>query len=115
MSLAAANASASPLARALILEPKVLILDEPTSALDRAVRAEFLKLLRQLQQDKGLAYIFISHDLPVVRSLVSRTAEAHHLLVMRQGEVIEQNFSGDIFTLIPNTVIPAIYWPAARL
>ncbi|MGB0785194.1 MAG: dipeptide ABC transporter ATP-binding protein [Alphaproteobacteria bacterium] len=75
------------LARALILEPKVLILDEPTSALDRAVRAEFLQLLRSLQRKKGLAYIFISHDLAVVRSL------AHHLLVMENGHVVE---SGDV-------------------
>jgi len=79
------------LARALILEPKVLILDEPTSALDRAVRAEFLSLLRQLQDQKGLAYIFISHDLAVVRSL------AHHLLVMEHGHVVEQGLSAEIF------------------
>lgn len=79
------------LARALILEPKVLILDEPTSALDRAVRAEFLTLLRQLQDEKGLAYIFISHDLAVVRSL------AHHLLVMEHGHVVEQGVSAEIF------------------
>ena len=79
------------LARALILQPKVLILDEPTSALDRAVRAGFLTLLRHLQDNKGLAYIFISHDLAVVRSL------AHHLLVMEQGRVVEQGISADIF------------------
>ncbi len=79
------------LARALILAPKVVILDEPTSALDRAVRAEFLTLLRTLQTSKGLAYLFISHDLAVVRSL------AHHLIVMAQGRVMEQGPSADLF------------------
>ena len=79
------------LARALILEPRVLILDEPTSALDRAVRAEFLTLLRALQKDKGLAYVFISHDLGVVRSL------AHRLIVMEKGCVVEQGESHKIF------------------
>ena len=80
------------LARALILSPKVLILDEPTSALDRAIRADFLTLLRTLQDEQGLAYVFISHDLAVVRSL------AHDLLVMEQGHVVEQGTSIDIFT-----------------
>lgn len=79
------------LARALILEPKVLILDEPTSALDRAIRAEFLTLLRTLQDQQGLAYVFISHDLGVVRSL------SHQLMVMEHGVVVEQGPSVKIF------------------
>ncbi len=79
------------LARALILAPKVVILDEPTSALDRAVRAEFLTLLHTLQVSHNLAYVFISHDLAVVRSL------AHHLIVMADGQVMEQGPSAKLF------------------
>ena len=77
-------------ARALILKPKLLILDEPTSALDMTVQAQLLDLLRTLQTDLGLAYLFISHDLKVVRSM------SHQVLVMQGGKVVE---AGDAQTL----------------
>ena len=77
-------------ARALILHPKLLILDEPTSALDMTVQAQLLDLLRTLQTDLGLAYLFISHDLKVVRSM------SHQVLVMQNGKVVE---AGDAQTL----------------
>lgn len=72
------------IARALIVKPKLLILDEPTSALDRSVQAQVIDLLRDLQQKYGLAYIFISHDLAVVRAL------AHEVLVMKDGNMVEE-------------------------
>lgn len=71
------------IARALVLNPKLLILDEPTSALDRAVQVQVIDLLRDLQQKRGLTYLFISHDLNVVKAL------SHQVLVMKDGEVIE--------------------------
>jgi len=79
------------IARALILEPKVLFLDEPTSSLDRSVQVQVLALLSRIQRAHGLAYIFISHDLSVVRSL------ADDLIVMRAGEVVEQGDARAIF------------------
>lgn len=71
------------IARALILKPKLLILDEPTSALDRSIQAEVIDLLRTLQKRHQLSYLFISHDLKVVRAM------SHRILVMRQGKVVE--------------------------
>jgi len=73
------------IARALVLRPKVLILDEPTSALDRTVQIQVVELLRTLQRKYQLAYIFISHDLAVVRAM------SHQVLVMKQGNVIEHS------------------------
>ncbi len=72
------------IARALILKPQLIILDEPTSSLDRTVQAQILALLKGLQEKHRLAYIFISHDLQVVRAL------CHQVIVLRQGEVVEQ-------------------------
>lgn len=72
------------IARALILQPQLIILDEPTSSLDRSVQKQILALLLKLQQTHRLAYIFISHDLKVVRSL------CHQVVVLREGEVVEQ-------------------------
>jgi oligopeptide transport system ATP-binding protein len=71
------------IARAMILQPKLVVLDEPTSALDRSVQKEIVELLRRLQAVHGLAYVFISHDLAVVRALSDR------VLVMRQGRAVE--------------------------
>lgn len=71
------------IARALVLKPEVIILDEPTSALDRSVQSQVVDLLRSLQQTHQFSYIFISHDLKVVKTL------AHNIMVLRAGEVIE--------------------------
>ena len=79
------------IARALVLNPKVVILDEPTSALDRSIQADILDLLRQLQSDLHLSYIFISHDLKVVRAM------AHRMIVMYQGGIVEEGDSEEIF------------------
>ncbi|WP_296058244.1 ABC transporter ATP-binding protein [uncultured Amphritea sp.] len=80
------------IARAVILKPELIILDEPTSALDRTVQAQIIELLRELQQRYKLSYIFISHDLAVVKAL------SHDLLVMQHGDVVEQGAAADIFS-----------------
>ncbi|MDN6318663.1 MAG: ABC transporter ATP-binding protein [Marinobacter sp.] len=79
------------IARALVLQPDLMILDEPTSALDRTVQKQVIELLRDIQARYGLSYIFISHDLAVVRAL------SHQLLVLRQGEIVEYGDAGEIF------------------
>jgi microcin C transport system ATP-binding protein len=80
------------IARALVLEPKFLILDEPTSALDVSVQAQIVDLLRDLQKRYKLAYLFISHDLKVVRAL------ANAIIVLRHGKVVEQGSARTVFT-----------------
>lgn len=79
------------IARALILTPKMIILDEPTSALDMSVQAQVVELLRGLQQKHNLAYIFISHDLRVVRAM------SHDVMVMKNGQVVESGPAAAIF------------------
>ena len=79
------------IARALVLEPDFLVLDEPTSALDVSIQAQVIDLLRAVQQRRQLSYLFISHDLRVVRAL------AHRLIVMRNGQVVEHGLAADIF------------------
>jgi microcin C transport system ATP-binding protein len=80
------------IARALVLEPKFLILDEPTSALDVSVQAQIVDLLRDLQRRHKLAYLFISHDLKVVRAL------ANSIIVLRHGKVVEQGTARSVFS-----------------
>ena len=79
------------IARALVLKPELIILDEPTSALDRTVQKQIIELLRELQARYQLSYIFISHDLAVVRAL------SHRLVVMRQGNIVEQGDATQVF------------------
>ncbi|MBL0941134.1 MAG: ABC transporter ATP-binding protein [Alphaproteobacteria bacterium] len=79
------------LARALVLKPSLLVLDEPTSALDRAVQVDMIDILRKLQHQNQLAYLFISHDLKVVRAI------SHQILVMYKGQVVERGTTEQIF------------------
>ena len=80
------------IARAIVLKPKFLVLDEPTSALDMSVQAQIVELLRDLQARYGLAYLFISHDLRVVRAM------AHEILVMKDGEIVERGATEKVMT-----------------
>ena len=79
------------IARAIILRPKVIILDEPTSALDRTIQRQIVELLRRLQAEYGLSYIFISHDLAMVRAM------ADTILVMKDGQIVERGETADLF------------------
>ena len=79
------------IARAMILRPKLLVLDEPTSALDMTVQVQIVNLLRQLQERYGLAYLFISHDLRVVRAM------SHRVVVMKDGDIVEYGPSEEVF------------------
>ncbi|MHA6493213.1 ABC transporter ATP-binding protein [Pseudomonas borbori] len=79
------------IARALVLKPALILLDEPTSALDRTVQRKVVELLRSLQAKYNLTYLFISHDLAVVRAL------SHQLMVVKQGQVVEQGSADAIF------------------
>ncbi|MGJ8615428.1 MAG: ABC transporter ATP-binding protein [Sulfitobacter sp.] len=79
------------IARAMVLRPKLLVLDEPTSALDMTVQVQIVELLRDLQQKYGLAYLFISHDLKVVRAM------SHKVLVMKRGDVVEYGEAADLY------------------
>ncbi len=79
------------IARAMVLRPRLLVLDEPTSALDMTVQVQIVELLRDLQRKYGLAYLFISHDLKVVRAM------SHRVIVMKQGDVVETGTAEDVF------------------
>ncbi|MDJ0826473.1 MAG: ABC transporter ATP-binding protein, partial [Rhodobacter sp.] len=79
------------IARAMILRPKLLVLDEPTSALDMTVQVQIVELLRELQRRHGLAYLFISHDLKVVRAL------SHKVIVMKRGDIVEAGEAQAVF------------------
>jgi microcin C transport system ATP-binding protein len=80
------------IARALVVKPRFVVLDEPTSALDMSVQAQIVELLRELQARHGLAYLFISHDLRVVRAL------AHEILVMKDGRIVEAGSTERVMT-----------------
>ncbi|MFP6744720.1 MAG: ABC transporter ATP-binding protein [Alphaproteobacteria bacterium] len=79
------------IARALALKPRFMVLDEPTSALDMSVQAQIVELLRHIQRRHNMAYLFISHDLRVVRAM------SHHIIVLRGGKVVEQGPAEDLF------------------
>ena len=96
-------------ARALILSPKLIILDEPTSALDMTVQSQLVDLLRKLQADLGLAYLFISHDLKVVRAM------AHRVLVMRNGKVVESGEADALFDAPQDAYTKALLRAATEL
>jgi microcin C transport system ATP-binding protein len=96
-------------ARAVVLEPTFVVLDEPTSALDMLIQAQIVDLLRDLQQRKNLTYLFISHDLKVVAALASK------LIVMRNGKVVEEGPSAEIFSRPKSPYTKALFSAAFNL
>ncbi len=97
------------IARAMALHPKFVLLDEPTSALDMSVQAQIVDLLRDLQRRHGLGYMFISHDLKVVKAL------ATDLIVMRHGQVVEQGPAADIFAAPQSEYTRALFAAAFQI
>ncbi len=91
------------IARAVVLNPKFIVLDEPTSALDMSVQAQIVDLLRDLQRRRNLAYLFISHDLKVVKAL------ANHVIVMREGQVVEEGAADAIFAAPQSDYTKALF------
>src|SRR5262249_31898317 len=96
-------------ARAIVLEPTFVVLDEPTSALDMLIQSQIVALLRKLQREKDLTYMFISHDLRVVAALASR------LVVMRNGKVVEEGPAADVFAAPKSEYTRALFAAAFNL
>ncbi|MDR3465428.1 MAG: ATP-binding cassette domain-containing protein, partial [Xanthobacteraceae bacterium] len=96
------------IARAVVLEPRFVVLDEPTSALDMLFQAQMVDLLRDLQRRRDLTYLFISHDLRVVASLAS------HLIVMREGKVVEEGTAAELFKAPKTDYTRALFAAAFR-
>ena len=90
------------IARAMVLRPKLVVLDEPTSALDMTVQVQIVNLLRDLQRKYDLAYLFISHDLKVVRAM------SHRIIVMKNGDVVEAGTADDVFNRPKDTYTRAL-------
>ena len=97
------------IARAMVLRPRFVVLDEPTSALDMSVQAQIVDLLRDLQEAHNLGYLFVSHDLKVVRAL------ANWLIVMRDGIIVEQGPAADVFTNPQSDYTTALFHAALDL
>ena len=91
------------IARAMALGPRFVVLDEPTSALDMSIQAQIVDLLRELQRRRNLAYLFISHDLRVVRALASE------IIVMRRGKVVESGEAQAVFRAPQNEYTQALF------
>jgi microcin C transport system ATP-binding protein len=97
------------IARAIVLEPKFVLLDEPTSALDKSVQVQIVQLLRDLQARRGLSYLFISHDLKVVRALST------YIVVMRNGKIVEEGLAEEIFRAPKDEYTKALFAAAFDL
>jgi microcin C transport system ATP-binding protein len=97
------------IARAMVLQPRLVVLDEPTSALDMSVQAQIIDLLRDLQRRHGLAYLFISHDLRVIRAM------SHEVVVMKDGVVVERGPTVRIFAAPRHAYTQALMAAAFRI
>ena len=101
------------IARAMVMRPKLVVLDEPTSALDMTVQVQIVDLLRNLQKAHGLAYLFISHDLRVVRAM------SHTVIVMKEGDVVEHGPVSEVFeapkTQYTRSLMGAAFGPSAEM
>jgi microcin C transport system ATP-binding protein len=93
----------------MVLHPRLVVLDEPTSALDMSVQAQIVDLLRDLQRRHGLAYLFISHDLRVIRAM------SHEVIVMRNGVVVERGPAEQIFDRPKHPYTQALMAAALRI
>jgi len=96
-------------ARALAVEPRLIVCDEPTSALDVSVQAQILNLLKELQQELGIAYLFITHNIGVVEFF------AHEVAVMQRGVIVEQGSAGEVLSRPQNAYTKTLLAAVPRL